>query len=178
MRKSQGMTLIELLVVIAIAAILLGLAVPSLQAFITKNRLSAASTELVGSMSLARSEAIKRVTTVTVCKSANGAACTNAGGWEQGWIVFVDGNTQGTIDGAGVTADTVLRVGSPRPGLTIAGGANFPNWISYRSNGNSAGAGLNNGTFSICIGTEGLDVVVGPTGRVRIADDDDDGTSC
>lgn len=178
MRNTQGVTLIELLVTLSVAAILLGIAVPSLRDFLVTNRLSSASTELVGALSMARSEAIKRVTTVTVCKSANGVACTTAGGWDQGWIVFVDGNTQGTIDGVGAAADTPLRVGSPRSGLSISGGANFPNWISYRSTGFSNGAALNNGTFSICIGTEGLDVVVSSTGRARIADDDTDGTSC
>lgn len=178
MRKSQGMTLIELLVVVAIAAVLMGLAVPSLREFVAKNRLSSASTELVGALNLARSEAVKRVRTVSVCKSADGATCTLAGNWEQGWVVFVDGNVQGTLDGVGAAADTLLRAGGSRSGLTISGGGNFPDWISYTSNGNSDGVGLNNGTFSICIDADGLDVVVGPTGRVRIADDDDDGTSC
>ena len=36
---------------------------------------------------LARSEAIKRNATVTLCRSADGLSCAASGGWQQGWIV-------------------------------------------------------------------------------------------
>jgi type IV fimbrial biogenesis protein FimT len=41
---------------------------------------------------------------VTVCRSANGTAC--GGTWNNGWIVFVDGGTAGSVDGT----DEILRV--------------------------------------------------------------------
>jgi type IV fimbrial biogenesis protein FimT len=159
--------MVELLVTLTIAAILLAIGAPSMRDFILSNRVGGAGNQLMASMSLARSEAIKRGRTVTLCKSANGTSCTTSGGWEQGWIVFADGNTQGTLDGSGATADVALRVVQTFSGLTISGGANFPNWLSYTSTGASDGASLNNGTFSVCSSPSGRDVIINDTGRVR-----------
>jgi type IV fimbrial biogenesis protein FimT len=39
---------------------------------------------------LARSEAIKRGEVVSICKSADGANCNDAGEWNGGWITFVN----------------------------------------------------------------------------------------
>lgn len=87
-RWASGFTLIELLVVIALIAILASLAGPSFNDLILKNRLSSMASDFVGSTQLARSEAIKRNVTVTLCQSANGTSCATSGGWQQGWIVL------------------------------------------------------------------------------------------
>ena len=98
MKSNAGFTLIELIVTVAIAAIVLTLGVPSFQEIINNNRLTAGANELVGALHLARSEAVKRNVRVTLCKSADGAVCTTSGGYQQGWIVFVDPNSNGTVD--------------------------------------------------------------------------------
>lgn len=85
---SAGFTLIEALVAIAVLAILLGIAVPSFSDSTLNSQLRAASTDMIAAANLARTEAIKRRRTVSLCVSSNGTSCTT-GGWHQGWIVIV-----------------------------------------------------------------------------------------
>lgn len=82
---TRGFTLIELLVTLAVAVILLTVAVPNYQMFVANSRMASQANEIVGALSLARSEAVKRGAQVSVCASSNGSSCT--GGWAQGLIV-------------------------------------------------------------------------------------------
>ncbi|HEY0684669.1 MAG TPA: GspH/FimT family pseudopilin [Steroidobacter sp.] len=84
-RTSSGFTLVEMLVALAIAAILLAIAVPSYSGSQLNSQLRASANELIGSINLARSEAIKRGATVTLCASSDGENC--GGTWNQGWVV-------------------------------------------------------------------------------------------
>jgi type IV fimbrial biogenesis protein FimT len=68
-----GFTLIELMVGVAVLAIALGVGVPSMSEFIKNSRLAAHTNDLLTSLHLARTEAIKRNARVTLCKSANAA---------------------------------------------------------------------------------------------------------
>jgi type IV fimbrial biogenesis protein FimT len=86
----RGFTLVELLVAIAISAILLTIAVPSYRGARLNSQLRASANDLIGSINLARSEAIKRGTTVTLCASADGDNC--GGAWNEGWLVLWEGD--------------------------------------------------------------------------------------
>lgn len=83
--SEQGFTLIELVVALSIAAILLAIAVPSYSGSRLNSQLRASSNDLLGSINLARSEAIKGGAVVTMCPSADGLAC--GGAWHHGWLV-------------------------------------------------------------------------------------------
>lgn len=147
MKKNHGFTLVELMITLAVVAILISLAAPSFQLAIQNNRLTTQVNNLVTALSLARSEAIKRGATVTVCKSNGGAACTAAGNWDQGWVVFTDPTTPGIIDNA---AD-IIRVYEQATGVTVRTGANFNNFVSYLASGVSQGNGGDpNGIFRVC----------------------------
>ncbi len=74
-----GFTLIELLAVLALISILMGMAVPSFNNMIQRNRDVAIVSQLSGDIRLARTEAIKRRVSVQVVSAA--------GGWGNGWIV-------------------------------------------------------------------------------------------
>ncbi|MDB5762387.1 MAG: methylation [Herminiimonas sp.] len=109
----RGFTLIELMVVIAVTAILLATAAPSFNDIVLGNKLGSYANNLVASASLARSEAIKRNTAVTLCVSSDGTSCTTTGGWEQGWIVLV-GTTllhrqQAASSGLKITEASAIR---------------------------------------------------------------------
>jgi len=83
-----GFTLIEMMVTIAIAALLFAIGVPMFRNASLGARLSAGANNLLASVQLARSEAIKRNVPVRLCASSDGATCAAAGGWEQGWIII------------------------------------------------------------------------------------------
>jgi len=84
---SRGFTLIELMVTIMVLAILLGVAVPSFRDAALGSRLTAYANDIVASVQVARSEAIKRNANVLLCASEDGAECGTDAGWEVGWIV-------------------------------------------------------------------------------------------
>lgn len=134
-RTSQhaGFTLIELMVTLAVAAIILSTAVPGFRQLIQSNKVAASINEFVSALHLARSEAIKRGKDVTVCKSSDGAACATTGGWEQGWIVFVDDkSTTGTVE----TGEEVLRVyGALGGGVTLRGNSTVTSDVTFAASG-------------------------------------------
>jgi type IV fimbrial biogenesis protein FimT len=96
-RRAAGFTLIELMIVLVILAAVLVIGLPSFSSAALVSRLKSYANEMVASVYLARSEAIKRNTAMTLCMSADGNACTTSGDWEQGWIVVVDPNDPTTV---------------------------------------------------------------------------------
>jgi type IV fimbrial biogenesis protein FimT len=88
--SERGFTMMELLVAVSIAAVLFAIGVPMFRDAALGSRLSAAANNLLASVQLARSEAIKRNVNVTLCASSDGESCAGAGGWEQGWITIID----------------------------------------------------------------------------------------
>jgi len=87
-REARGFTLVELMVSLLVAAILLGIAVPSFRDAALSSRLTGYANDLVASVQVARSEAIKRNLTVKLCASVNGSTCAAGVGWEVGWIIL------------------------------------------------------------------------------------------
>jgi type IV fimbrial biogenesis protein FimT len=93
--RVAGFTLIELMITLSVAGVLLAIAVPSFNQMIIANRLATQSNEIVAAVSLARSEAIKRNASVTLCRvqTNNGTACVaGSGNWEN-WIVRAGAGT-------------------------------------------------------------------------------------
>lgn len=118
--KTAGFTLLELLTVIAITAILATVAAPSMIDFIRNSRLTGDANDLLRALQAARSEAIKRQSTVTVCLSANpaaGAAATCSFGAGTGWIVFQDTTSNWQHEGA----EPIFSTQTVSSGVTISG---------------------------------------------------------
>lgn len=168
--KQRGVTLTELLIVLTMAAILVAIAVPSYGFLVTSGRLTSATNDMLLALHLARSEAIKRGTRVTVCKTSNPDAsapdCDSSAKWEQGWLVFVDGGVRGRVDGG----DRVIQAyRDVSPWARIATGFNYRNYVSYMPMGTSQGSsGLANDTFQICVSGQRRDIVVSSGGRPRV----------
>jgi type IV fimbrial biogenesis protein FimT len=169
MNKAHGFTLIELLVTIAVGAILLMVAVPNYITFVLNGRMAAQSNDFLSALQLARSEAVKRGVLVSVCKSADGATCTTAGTWAQGWIVFTDASTVGTLDGTDFLIRSFPAVSG---GSTLVGGANVANFVSYRLTGDTSLTAGANGLVSLCpiapAGVAGRDIQISASGRARV----------
>ena len=118
--RCRGFSLIELMITIAVLAILLAIGFPSFQGSLRSNRLATSTNELVATMSLARSEAIRNVRGAMVCPSADGEACSAAPDWNEGWMVWRD------LDGNSIaSADEVLRYVQPKARMQIEGPASI-----------------------------------------------------
>ena len=155
----RGFTLVELMVTLAVLAIVMGIAVPSFQEFVKRNQLASAANNLVSSLALARSEAVKRATRVTVASDD----------WAGGWQVFVD---TGTVGDSTDADDTVLRVYQPTSNAApaVTPGDNFSGYISYLPSGVSEGnGGLGNGDFEVCKDGDSRVISISNTGRVSTA---------
>lgn len=158
--RNQGFTLIELLVVVAIGGILLGIGLPSFNEAVKESRLSSQYNTMVGSLYLARSEAVKGPGQVTVCPKENIDAlqCGSKTDWNNGWIVFIDNVT--VAGEAEAKVDTLDEIVSIEPKLK---GDNIIKAISSSSNSASdakevafvrylqdGGTVWNSGTFVVC----------------------------
>jgi type IV fimbrial biogenesis protein FimT len=116
-RPQRGFSLIELMVVVTIAAVMLGVAIPSFREFTAGQRVKNTAFDFAAALLLARSEAIKRNTPVTLAHAG--------AGWAEGWTVAVGGNTLATKEApASVTITT-----NPDPTVSVA----------YQANGRIAG---------------------------------------
>ena len=90
MDKEPGFTLVELLITIVVVSILLAAGVPAFQSFIKNSRVTSQTNDLISTIQLARSEALKRGTNMVVCASSDQTTCTGKDTWADGWIVFSD----------------------------------------------------------------------------------------
>ncbi len=91
----HGFTLIELLVTLALAAVLAGLAAPSIRDFVVRSQMTNLGNEFTASVLKARNEAVNRNTCVTMCMSSSAGAanptCSTTGAdWQVGWIAFLN----------------------------------------------------------------------------------------
>lgn len=181
--KVSGFTLIEVIIAVSITAILASMAAPNLQAFLSSNRINAASSHLQMDLSYARSEAIKRGFSVSVCVSnASQTGCdSSVDDYAKGWIIFTDYNANGDFNPA-VTADTtgdgvqdsveeILQVShSVSEALTIDNAGVLEDSITYRSTGQVAGA-LVAPNDRLYINRDGYayqNITLSVTGRVKI----------
>lgn len=140
-----GFTLIEMMVVVAIVAILAAMTAPSFNRFVVSSRVISATNDLVAALHLARSEAVTRNASVSLCPGS-GDACANSDDWSGGWQV--------------VAGNSVLRLwDAPGGSLSVSGPAGG---IAYGNMGRSDAA-------QIEISLDGITrcVVVSLGGRVQ-----------
>lgn len=160
-----GFTLIELLVAITVAGILAAVAVPAFNSFVMNDRDATQINSLAGSLSYARSMAVKLNTAngVQVCPSSDGQTCNApAAGWGGGWVVLDMTNPAAPVVLQAIPTLSTANV------LTAAGaGANS---IIFRSNGTVSGAGvITSAQIKICDprgAAFARDVEVNPVGTV------------
>jgi type IV fimbrial biogenesis protein FimT len=110
-RTQTGFTLSELLTTLMIVGVALSLGVPNMQSFWKNSRMTAAANDLHSAFHLARTEASRTKSNITICGSTNPMApspnCDSE--LDDGWILFVD--TDGDIDHD--NGEQIIRRGAP-----------------------------------------------------------------
>lgn len=168
---TKGFTIVELMITLFVAAILVALAAPSFNRLLVDNRLTTEANLLLSSLQTARSEAAMRGVNVTL-RITDG---TPDRVWEQGWIMFTDWGanaTPGSNIDAGDCANEENCILQRRDATSVTGltirSNNYRRWVSFDPSGRPRSAPLANGTFTLCIGDQGRQVIVNVTGRARV----------
>jgi len=107
-RTQTGFTLYEVLTTMLIVGVVLSLGIPNMQSFRQNSRMTAAANDLHSSFHLARTEASRAKSPITICASAESMTAefpTCGGGLEAGWIIFEDTDGDITVD----AGEAVLR---------------------------------------------------------------------
>lgn len=136
MKTETGFTLVELMVTLAAGIIILAIGVPAFMSALSSNQAAGYANDLVGAMRLARSEAVKRAASVTICASNTDQTGCSGNAWNNGWIVFTDDNANGQHD----AGEEIHRVWSiPTDERTnLAFQAASPNSIRFDGSGGNA----------------------------------------
>ena len=85
----------ELMITVVVLAILLAVGIPSFRDLIMNNKIRSGTSELVGVLQFARTEAIRRGSSILVSALDNSSA-TNE--WGKGLVVWADVDDDGTYD--------------------------------------------------------------------------------
>ena len=163
--REGGLTLVEILIILVVVSILLTVAVPPMQNFITRNRMSTEVNTFIASLYLARSEAVKRLHNVKICPTIDYISCTGDAEWEPGWMVFLDVDDDGSVDAG---TDVVLQQNPALPKrFRIIGDRGRPN-AEFQPTGQAGGS---NNTFEFCDTgkvANSRKVYLSAKGRVRV----------
>ena len=135
-KREGGFTLVELIVALVVVAMTITIGIPALTAAIKNNRLTSEYNHFLTHIQLARSEALKRGRTVSLCRSNNGTTCSGTRGiYERGWLLYVD-TAGGNSDYVAGEGDILIKIGNPAAtGTTIRGNGTAGNWLSFNSIG-------------------------------------------
>jgi len=151
--RRSGFTLIELMVTLSVAAILMAIAIPNIRNFLSNNRLSSGVNDLLHSIQVARTEAIKRQQgSVVVCGTTDPAAGTAALSCTyntfRGWFVFQDLNSNWQRDAGEPVLETHTLIDAS---VTVKPDANG-DIVSFSASGfaNPAGAKVPTATLVMC----------------------------
>lgn len=171
MKNQIGITLVEMMITLTVAIILLAVAIPSYDSISANNRAVSSANRFIGAIKLARSEAINRGVSVSLCgRSAAGSlTCGGTGSWGNGWLLFTDseGSTVGVYES---TDEELLNSweeveGSPTMTSTTAG------YLRYLAAGTRD---VDNGTsdvtmtFPKCKGDQARAINISPAGYVGV----------
>lgn len=160
----QGFTLVELMVVIALLAVITTLAVPSWLELRTRNTVRTAVNDFTSSLQLARSEAVRLNSAITVCPSNDGATCT-ATALHLGWIVK-------TGTAANDAGQTILQDVMGKNGVRMDATDPATRTFTFLPNGRPASA-FAGATIEVCAVPADMQhltrrVVINRTGRINL----------
>lgn len=176
--NKSGFTLIEVMVSLVVLGILASLAAPSFSESIKKYRVKAIKDDLIASMQMARTEAIRRGRAVGLIREIAASDCTvNGASWNCGWRIVVDASGDRAIDNterndpANILQVTTIPLGY---NVTHTGDTNQ---MIYNVWGQATGVGQSFVISNSADGSTGaatVTVCVSAGGRIRVVK----GSSC
>ena len=164
--KQVGYSLFDLIIASTVASVL-GVGAMGMSSLLQDARMTAGVNQLMAELSLARGEAIKRRSAITLCASATSTACQGSRKWHDGWIMFLDPNGNGGLE----PGESILRVQESPAIKSLRLGAWGPGtgqWITYEADGTTK----QNGTFTFCDSrgaAKAKAVILLGTGRPRVS---------
>jgi type IV fimbrial biogenesis protein FimT len=173
MKTHTGFTIIELMFALVLMAVVMAMAVPNFNQLIKNNRLTSQANEFITAINYARNEAIKRNMNVILCRSSTGTSCGGGTGWENGWIVYADTNSNAGLD----NGEELKIFGALAGGNTLRGDASYTNTITYGPKGYVTVAGAlilcddrnsSGGTADAEDFAKGRAIIISATGRPRV----------
>ncbi|MHC1480451.1 GspH/FimT family pseudopilin [Frateuria aurantia] len=108
--RTRGFTLIELCVAMAVMAILAMIAVPAFYNTLRAHQLQETGNALRGALAYARTEAVLRQYSVSICASGGGTTCSGSADYSLGWLIYTTPGAANTLYSAGGTM-VLLRSG-------------------------------------------------------------------
>jgi type IV fimbrial biogenesis protein FimT len=129
-RGQAGFSLVELMVTVSLAAILTAIALPMFRESLANNRLTSQTNDMVGALTLARSQAITANQRVTFCRTDSEAttACSGSAGDWQFWLIRTATGTvvrRGALVGSSLDVTSALtndQIEFASDGLARSGG--------------------------------------------------------
>ena len=168
-RNQRGFTLYELLVTVLVMGVIFGFGVPNLLEFARNNRMAATVNDLVGALSLARSEAVSGRVRVTLCASpepvVDAPSCdadASDPDSEGGYIAWVDTDGDAVVD----AGERLLLQRDDPQDITVLADSGY---VQFGVNGsvvNAVGAGAPLTQILFC-DTRGNSVVSGSLSAAR-----------
>lgn len=167
----RGFTLIELMVSVVVMMAIMMFTIPGLRALIQNNRVVVATNDIVGSFLLARNEAVRRGTPVSICAATDNTFSACGTTWQNGWFIFV--NPTASTSFSGDATQPIVRT-QPAIDSTVVVTPNFPTAnqiVTFASTGFSSVTGSITFTLSTpeCEGTNARQITLFSTGRVSTA---------
>lgn len=166
------MTLIELMITLTVLGVLAAVSVPSYRSFLINQQLSSASSDFLGTLLQARSEAIRLGQPVAVFP-------TDGSNWSSGWYITVVNNSctaVGAPYGSNAALGDSVTINSSNTNKSFAG--SNPSFV-YAASGfpltscaSPLYSGAMNGSIAFQASATGRErrVVVSNSGRARICD--------
>ena len=124
--RERGFTIVEIVIVVFLAAVFAMLAGPFMRDFVIQQNIRNAAFDLMSDITYARSEAVKRNTTVTVAKATT---------WTNGWTVAAGATT--LRQHPAVASSIAITMGGPSIDFYLNGRASSLSQFTIEDTGGS-----------------------------------------
>jgi len=149
----RGLSALEVMIIVAAIAVIGLITFPGTTLLLEKYRLKTTETSLLKSLEMAKMEAQARSSTVVVCPSSNGNSCRRDNDWSYGWVVFSDGNGNGTVQ----DIELIHASGAPNARIRIFAEGATQSRAAFTSTGLVSHGDSLTGQFRICLNDSSAD---------------------